>query len=254
MSEPRNNEDDFSEWTPWEQQTLMEMQERGDLEAVYLDNTADTEQKLFGLFQGAAQCLAVLYKVAADSRNPALWPAFQAAAGAFTSHHKACVDYLRNCREMALEAGAQRRTKEILACVRRRRTLRREEILACLAGKSPPPKAHIHYRGSPRSRLNLQEQRPRPRLPPSPLHPPPPQQEQDLSTFREALGIAGSPTTLHRRRPPSSGAGHHHPDLQSFLVAEFSRNNKRPAPSPSPPNGGHDVTMDSPQHKRFRYT
>lgn len=64
MSESRNNgtDDDFIEWSPWEQQTLMEMQERGDLENVYLGNTADTEQKLFGLFQGAAQCLAVLYK------------------------------------------------------------------------------------------------------------------------------------------------------------------------------------------------
>ncbi|KAF2346834.1 Protein of unknown function DUF4588 [Trinorchestia longiramus] len=128
---------------------------------------------------------------------------------------------------------------------RRRKTFRREELIAFLAGKSPPPKAHHHgYRGSGRARV--QDQRPRPRLPPSPHSSLPHSQEQDLSTFREALGIAGSPTTLHRRR------SHLH-ELQSFLADEFSRN-KRPAPSPSPPNSSHDVSMDSPQHKRFKYT
>lgn len=62
MSENRNSEDDFIEWSPWEQQVLMELQERGDPEALYLGNNEVTVQKLYGLFQGAAQCLAVLYK------------------------------------------------------------------------------------------------------------------------------------------------------------------------------------------------
>lgn len=62
MSENRSTDDDFIEWSPWEQQALVELQERGDPEAVYVGNTEATVQKLYGLFQGAAQCLAVLYK------------------------------------------------------------------------------------------------------------------------------------------------------------------------------------------------
>ncbi|XP_018027572.1 telomere attrition and p53 response 1 protein [Hyalella azteca] len=247
MSESRNNDEDFNEWSPWEQQTLLEIQ-RGDVEAVFVTNSEATLQKLYASFQGAAQCLAVLYKVASDTRpsNPALWPSFQTAASTITSHHKACVEYIRNCEQIALEAGSHRRTRDLLTWSKRRRIIRREELIAFLAGKSPPPKAHHNsYRGSCRARVP-DHQRPRPRLPPSPHSSLPHSQEQDLNTFREALGIAGSPTTLHRRR------SHLH-ELQSFLADEFTRN-KRPAPSPSPPNASHDVCMDSPQHKRFKYT
>ena len=54
-----------------------------------------------------------------------------------------------------------------------------------------------------------------------------------------------SPTLASRRRNSA-----HLPELQAFLSDEFARH-KRPAPSSSP---SHDVTMDSPQHKKSRYT
>ena len=56
----------------------------------------------------------------------------------------ACVEYVRTCGDMAQESGSQRRTKEILAWTRRKRMIRRDEMIAFLAGKSPPPKAHHH--------------------------------------------------------------------------------------------------------------
>ena len=52
-----------------------------------------------------------------------------------------CLDHARSIGDMAIEIGSQRRTREIIAWSRRRRTIRREELLAFLAGRSPPPKS-----------------------------------------------------------------------------------------------------------------
>ncbi|MCL4140841.1 UNVERIFIED_CONTAM: hypothetical protein GTU68_051797 [Idotea baltica] len=149
---------------------------------------------------------------------------------------------MRRCTELGSQSGYQKRTRELAVWARRRRHIRRDELLAFLSGKSPPPKTH-HFRGSPRTRLSLD--RMNPRLPSSHQPHNPHGHEENLNTFREALGIHPTPPLPSRRRSSA-----HSPELQSFIVDEFARN-KRPAPSSSP---SHDVTMDSPQHKRFKLT
>ena len=52
---------------------------------------------------------------------------------------------MRRCSELATEAGKQKRNKEIMNWVRKkRRMIRREDLIAYLAGKPPPPRPHSH--------------------------------------------------------------------------------------------------------------
>lgn len=55
------------------------------------------------------------------------------------------MDNIRRCSELAIEAGQQKRSKEIMNWARKkRRMIRREDLLAYLAGKPPPPRPHPH--------------------------------------------------------------------------------------------------------------
>lgn len=53
---------------------------------------------------------------------------------------------MRRTSDLAMHSGYQRRTREIVDWARskRRRYIRREDLLAYLAGKSPPPSTMIH--------------------------------------------------------------------------------------------------------------
>jgi len=255
MSEGREGDDDLSDFwvTSWEQQTVQELENEDDQAQVLHAQLNAANEKLWTMFQNAAQCVAVMYKGAQDNQV-SMWVPFQTAAGNVTALYKDAVDSVRRSSEIGIAAGHQRRNRQLLNWARSRRHIRREELIAFLAGKNPPPRP-THLRGSPRTRISLERMSPRlPNLgsPHNHMlqnHNP----EPDLSTFREALGISGqnplnvrpqSPT-LSRRRNST-----HLPELQAFICDEFARN-KRPAPSSSPT---HDVTMDSPQHKRSRFT
>ncbi|XP_066972861.1 HUWE1-associated protein modifying stress responses [Macrobrachium rosenbergii] len=258
MSEGRDGDDDIlgDYWiTSWEQQAVQELENEQDHQQSLHAEADAANEKMWILFQNAAQCVAVMYKGAADSQN-SMWVPFQTAAGHITALYKDSVEHLRRSGELGVQAGYQRRTREVLNWARRRRHFRREELIAFLAGKSPPPKTS-HLRGSPRTRITLERISPRLPSPHHHAHMHSHNPDPELTTFREALGISGqtglnvrpqpvgSPTLSSRRRNST-----HLPELQAFLCDEFARN-KRPAPSSSPT---HDVTMDSPQHKRSRFT
>lgn len=51
------------------------------------------------------------------------------------------MESVRRSGEIGIQAGYQRRTREVLNWARRRRHIRREELIAFLAGKTPPPRA-----------------------------------------------------------------------------------------------------------------
>ncbi|ROT69798.1 HUWE1-associated protein modifying stress responses isoform X2 [Penaeus vannamei] len=260
MSEGRDTDEDLLSdyWvTSWEQQTVQELESEADRQELLRAEADEANERMWALFQHAAQCVALMYKGAADSQN-SIWVPFQTAAGHITALYKEAVESVRRSGEAGVQAGYQRRTREVLNWARRRRHIRREELIAFLAGKTPPPRT-THLRGSPRTRISLE--RMSPRLPSphhhSHVHAHTHNPEPDLNTFKEALGISGQPSinvrpspvgspTLSSRRRNST----HLPELQAFICDEFARN-KRPAPSSSPT---HDVTMDSPQHKRSRFT
>ncbi|KAI4455802.1 hypothetical protein MML48_8g00010551 [Holotrichia oblita] len=161
----------------------------------------------------------------------ALWISFQTAAGTVTTLYKESTDCVKRSSEIAKQCGYQKRNRELLNWAKRKRTLiRREDLLAYLSGKPPPPRHsthHGHHRLSPRPR-NISP-------PPGVAAPPSLSTDMDLNTFTEALARSTS-----SRRPLGT-------DLCAFITGEIQRHCKRPA-SPS------DVTMGSPTHqKRPRY-
>lgn len=52
---------------------------------------------------------------------------------------------MRRCSDLGIEVGKQKRSKEIMNWARKkRRMIRREDLLAYLSGKPPPPRPHSH--------------------------------------------------------------------------------------------------------------
>lgn len=242
--------------TNWEQQCAQELEAEADLaEQIQAEKELAT-QKLWMLFQNTATAIAQLYKD--RQQGVSLWVPFQMAAGTVTNMYKESVEMQRRSTDLGTQCGYQRRTRDLLAWAKkRRRHIRREDLIAFLAGKNTPPRS----RGSPRQRLVLDRANPR-------LNPQEANHnlgnESDLQTFREALALSslsgamsnvsvgylphapGSPTlsSSHSRR--KNGLA----ELNNFICDEFARHcdtRKRSA-------SATDVIMDSPTHKRSRLT
>ena len=171
---------------------------------------------------------------------------------------------LRRSSELGVQAGYQRRTREMLAWAKkRRRHIRREELIGFLTGKSLPGSGT----SQPRHQMRMG---PRPRVSLSdgsashhgasalqhPLEATAGDFEPALQAFREALSLplpspASSNNTNSSSIAKSTGRRgspvHNHSELSNFISNESARH-KRPAPA-SPT---HDVIMDSPTHKRSR--
>lgn len=171
---------------------------------------------------------------------------------------------LRRSSELGMQAGYQRRTREMLAWAKkRRRHIRREELIGFLTGKSLPgsgsSQPRHQMRMGPRQRVSLSDGV-------SASHGASPLQhpletssgdfEPALQAFREALSLplpSPAPSNTTNSASSAKNAGrrgspiHNHSELSAFISNESARH-KRPAPaSPS-----HDVIMDSPTHKRSR--
>uniref|UniRef100_A0A803V7K8 HUWE1 associated protein modifying stress responses n=1 Tax=Ficedula albicollis TaxID=59894 RepID=A0A803V7K8_FICAL len=70
-----------------------------------------------------------------------LWVPFQNAATAVTNLYKESVDAHQRSFDLGIQIGYQRRNKDVLAWVKkRRRTIRREDLISFLCGKVPPPR------------------------------------------------------------------------------------------------------------------
>ncbi|XP_047656811.1 telomere attrition and p53 response 1 protein isoform X2 [Tachysurus fulvidraco] len=193
-----------------------------------------------------------------DHNREKLWHMFQNSATAVAQVYKESVDAHQRSYELGIQTGQQRRNKEVLAWVKkRRRTIRREDLISFLCGKAPPPRVS----------------RATPRIPPS--WPPPSDSvssvETDLQPFREAIalhglsgamagvsvrpGTPGSPTHVSGggSNPGRRRNGLHDVDLNTFIAEEMELHLEN--------NGGgrkrtsaqcSDVITDSPTHKRNR--
>lgn len=168
---------------------------------------------------------------------------------------------IRRSSEVGIQAGHQRKTREILAWAKkRRRHIRREELIAFLAGKSLPgsggsqPRHQMRVASRPRGCLSdddLASHHGASALPHS-FEASAGDFEPALQAFREALSLP-PPSSTSNSNGASKSAGrrsspvHNHSELSAFIINESARH-KRPASS-SPT---HDVIMDSPTHKRSR--
>ncbi|KAH8304125.1 hypothetical protein KR059_001028 [Drosophila kikkawai] len=107
------------------------------------DNNLST---VWGAFQDSATAVAQLYRerssnTFSSSDTGALWLPFQTAAGTVTTLYKESCDGLKRTSDAAVQCGYQRRTRELADWARskKRRMIRREDLLAYLAGKPLPP-------------------------------------------------------------------------------------------------------------------
>jgi len=232
----QNSDNPDDGWlTGHENECEQEIEQDCELAGRLLDTEKEqTIKNIWTYFLDSAEFITQLYKDRQLAEpGTSCWQPFQTAAGNVTKLYKESCDGMRRSNELAIAVGYQRRNKELAEWVRnkRRRYIRREELMSFLAGKQLPD---THTR--PRLRLS-----PRPAATESPQfggehgNQSPTQgarqlDSADLHTFKEALAL----------RPRA-------PDLYTFVVGEIARHCKRPA-SPL------DVNMDSPTvTKRPRY-
>lgn len=146
-----------------------------------------------------------------------MWLPFQSAAGSVTALMKDCQESQKRVTELAVQVGIQRRNKEMLAWVKKKRgTIRRDDLVAFLCGKnrlvnrtsstSPWSSRHrVPVDGSSGNCSGSQSNSLR-----SPPHhnltfnclslsdpaPPISSENSDLQTFREALALSGKMATI----------------------------------------------------------
>ncbi|KAA0705789.1 UPF0472 protein C16orf72 -like protein [Triplophysa tibetana] len=210
------------------------------------------------------QCLAVAEQEKPneeemDQNQEKLWHLFQNSATAVAQLYKESVDAHMRSYDLGIQIGHQRRNKDVLAWVtKRRRSIRREDLISFLCGKAPPPRTS---KAAPKLTVV------------SPNRPPPSDTvssvETDLQPFCEAIALhglsgamagisvrpstPGSPTHVSG----SSGGGRrrnglHDVDLNTFISEEMAvhlgsaGNRKRTSAQCA------DVITDSPTHKRNR--
>ncbi|XP_015182255.1 PREDICTED: UPF0472 protein C16orf72 homolog isoform X1 [Polistes dominula] len=240
MSDDKSDDDPIMDiwYSNWEQQCVEALETEPEYENQLQNAKEMYSQQLWASFQTTASAIAQFYKD--RTQNVSLWLPFQTAAGTVTSLYKDSVDSMRRCSELGIETGKQKRSKEIMNWARKkRRMIRREDLLAYLAGKPPPPRPHSH-RSSPKPRMMVcgssPSQSPTQSMGVSQTSSPGIDLDPELHTFREAISLSGS--SVSRRSGKQA-------ELTSFINSEFARHHKRPA--------SHDVDMGSPTHKRSRH-
>ncbi|XP_028978000.1 UPF0472 protein C16orf72 homolog [Esox lucius] len=256
-------------FSKWERQCLAEAEQEEPSE----EETEPSQQKLWHLFQNSATAVAQLYKDrVCQQQGLSLWVPFQNAATAVTNLYKESMESHQRSYELGVQRAYQRRNKEVLNWVKkRRRNIRREDLISFLCGKAPPPRNPRRDTQTPKHGHALTVM--------SPSRSPPNESgssvEADLQPFREAIalhglsgamasisvrsGAPGSPTHLTRDGAVAQQPGRnrrnglHDVDLNTFIAEEMAlhlenaaANRKRASAQCS------DVITDSPTHKRNR--
>ncbi|NXK44865.1 CP072 protein, partial [Chauna torquata] len=188
-----------------------------------------------------------------------LWVPFQNAATAVTNLYKESVDAHQRSFDVGIQIGYQRRNKDVLAWVKkRRRTIRREDLISFLCGKVPPPR---NSRAPPRLTVVSPNRATSTETSSS--------VETDLQPFREAIalhGLSGAMASISVRSSTpgspthvSSGSnasrrrnGLHDVDLNTFISEEMALHLDNGGTRKRTSAQCGDVITDSPTHKRNR--
>nr|CAH7743037.1 unnamed protein product [Callosobruchus chinensis] len=220
----------------WEQQCSDAMEEQPNYEQSLISECSNSHSKIWSSFQESASAVAQLYRDKYMADPGSIWLQFQTAAGTITSLYRESCEGLKRTNELAKQSGYQKRNSELFNWAKRkRRLIRREDLLAYLAGKHPPPPPrqshhHPHHRLSPRPRTHS-----------------PPASAVDHHHHHLAHHHQNTPADLLEFSQALVAS-----PLCAFIAGEMARHgSKRPA-SPAL----HDVHMDSsPQghQKRPRY-
>uniref|UniRef100_A0A3Q2YKN4 HUWE1 associated protein modifying stress responses a n=1 Tax=Hippocampus comes TaxID=109280 RepID=A0A3Q2YKN4_HIPCM len=246
-------------FSKWERQCLAEAEQREPSEEE-ADNDHD---KLWHLFQNSATAVAQLYKDrVCHQQGLSLWVPFQNAATAVTNLYKESVEAHQRSFDRGIQIGHQRRNKDMLAWVKkRRRTIRREDLISFLCGKAPPHRS---------SRANTRLAMVAPSRANSPVETGS-SVEADLQPFREAIalhGLSGAMASISVRSGPpgspthvSGSSSNGDVDLNTFISEEMALHLDSSGSATTGGGGAarkrnstqcSDVITDSPTHKRNR--
>ncbi|CAL1589033.1 unnamed protein product [Knipowitschia caucasica] len=261
-------------FSKWERQCLSEAEQREPSP----EEAEEEQDKLWHLFQNSATAVAQLYKDrVCHQQGLSLWVPFQNAATAVTNIYKESIEAHQRSFDRGIQIGNQRRNKDMLAWVKkRRRTIRREDLISFLCGKAPPLRG-----GRTNSRLTM--------VAPSRANSPTEtgsSVEADLQPFREAIalhglsgamasisvrsGAPGSPTHISGGSSSNGAAGGggssgsmcrsrrnglQDVDLNTFISEEMALHLDSPSAGGTRKRNSNqcsDVITDSPTHKRNR--
>ncbi|XP_062388610.1 UPF0472 protein C16orf72 homolog [Sardina pilchardus] len=244
-------------FSKWERQCLAEAEQGEPSE----EEADQNQEKLWHLFQNSATAVAQLYKdrVCHQQQGISLWVPFQNAATAVTNLYKESVDARQRSYDLGIQIGYQRRNKDVLAWVKkRRRTIRREDLISFLCGKAPPPRTS---RAAPKLTV-MSPNRASSTDTVSSV-------EADLQPFREAIALhglsgamasisvrsstPGSPTHVSSSSNPGRRRnGLHDVDLNTFISEEMALHLDNGGTRKRSSAQCADVITDSPTHKRNR--
>jgi len=155
MEDHDNNKGDdgyIDSWTlfsPTERESIGNIEHEDHLHERLQEQRDVALERLWASFQGAASSLAQLYKERPlcdccdrclyRPNNHERWLPFQGAANKVTLLYKDGSEGIRAAIELGYRAGYQKRNRDITNWIKkRRRVIRREDILLNLSGRSPP--------------------------------------------------------------------------------------------------------------------
>ncbi|XP_065580119.1 HUWE1-associated protein modifying stress responses-like isoform X2 [Artemia franciscana] len=125
-------------WLSSYERQCVEGIEAEDYDEEFKIESERNSQELWNVFQESAMAVAQLYKD--RCQGAVLWMPFQNAAETVTALYKVSNDSVRISMDKGIQVGYQRRNKEIAQWAKRkRRNIKRDELLSFLAGKPPPP-------------------------------------------------------------------------------------------------------------------
>lgn len=254
----------------WEAQCLDEWDRNSNMDELVHAENEQSLQKLWLSFQNSASAIAQLYKEGSQHGTVSLWVPFQNSASSVTMLHRDSQEVMKKAFDLGCQHGSQRKTKELLSWARkRRRHIRRDDLIAYLCGKTAPIRNHHHHHWSGNSlartptRVSVGMDRSC-----SPRHNGSlngenklEDSEPDLQPFRDALALQGlngamSNVSMGRGSPHSvcgtpSGGDVTNPevdDFHYFILNEMTQHcesRKR--------NSSSDARIDSPSRKRSRF-
>jgi len=162
--------DPWSIFSPTERESIENIEDENHLFERLNEQREAALERLWATFQGAAASLAQLYKERPTcdccercmyrANTHDRWLPFQGAANKVTLLYRDGSEGLRAGIELGYRAGYQRRNRDITNWIKKKkRTIRREDILLNLSGRSPP------RRKSTEPRMNSLSLSPKPASP-----------------------------------------------------------------------------------------
>lgn len=234
------DQDQSENWlAPFELECIDQLQSEPNLEETLLAERDWSDKQLFVMFQNSASAISQLYK----ERHGEAWLPFQNAALAVTNFYKECLNRLEHCVDLGRQTGRYSCTRDLAAWARKkRRVIRREDLLAHLSGRPLPPKRNSQAG----RRLSLERSLPVPRHPHSIHHNLSASDtlDGDLNRFQEALtlqGISGMSSRNTGFHGPSA------PPVESLEEFALFRDHRKRSTQ------AHDPIHESPARKRSRF-